>query len=135
MIHALAIPSPDGAVFSEVAAADALRTSQAESGAMHAYIGVNCKQCQTFIAFREIARGTEIDDAMGDHQLSCAKGHQNTYALGDFYTLESSTSYVPSSPSRHGGPWGKFGPPDSGRELRLIALALALVVLVVWRYF
>ncbi len=89
--------------------------------------------------FREIARGTEIGDALGDHQLKCADGHQNTYVVGDFYTLESSTSYAPSTSARRGGLWERFGRLGSGKELFLVSLilaqVLALVFLVLCRYF
>ena len=93
---------------------------------MHVYIGVDCKQCQKSIIFREIERGTEIDQGIGDHRLKCRDGHQNTYAFGDFYTLESNTPYAPSRSNRGHG--------FAGRELLVIALSLALILSLVWWY-
>jgi|SRR5579862_930948 len=115
-----------------------MQTALAESIGTHVYIGVDCKQCRKFTVLREIARGTEIADALGQHQLKCADGHQNLYAVGDFYTLESSTSYAPNTSTRRGGLWERFGRLGSGKELFLVSLilaqVLALMFVLLWRY-
>src|SRR5882672_10122071 len=110
---------------SEVTAPDMIHASLAESIAMHVYIGVDCKQCRKFTVFREIARGADLDDVVRDHQLRCVDGHQNTYVLGDFYTLESSTPYAHRGFTRRSGLWEKFARSGSSKELFLISLLLA----------
>ncbi len=140
MIDASAAPSPEGTVHcnddDQYQGWCALPESlEPQAEAMHVYVGVDCKQCRKFIAFREIAPGADNDTPTGNHQLRCANGHQSTYVPGDFYSLESSASYEPNSPIRRTGAWEKFGPPDSGRELRVAALVLAFAVVLAWRFF
>lgn len=91
---------------------------------MHAYTGVDCKECKKFIALRRVAPGADASQLAGEFRLSCANGHKNTYTAGEFYTLESSVPYA--LPVR-------ANPRDrEPKALLFVALVLALLMLVAW---
>jgi hypothetical protein len=91
---------------------------------MHVYSGVDCKECKSFIAQREIVAGAADSQPAGEYRLSCAQGHVNTYTAGEFYTLESETTYTLPPPPRQRD--------NQSRALLFAALLVALLMLIAW---
>ena|SRR5579863_3082290 len=91
---------------------------------MHAYTGVDCKECKSFIALREVLPGTEGGSLSGEYKLSCPRGHRNTYMGAEFYILESEMPQtLPALAARR---------EQQPLALLYVALLLALLMLIGW---